>query len=243
MPPPQFDPFGNRRFAQIEADVSAINTKLATIAAGVASINAKLGPLLAAVNAPAWLTPAPIATPASPEAVTVVVTYSPVIDVGGQIYSLLDQIIAGEKIIEGLFPPPSSAKHIKLELPSLTRKGKPVPNYELPNDEVVTITIKTTNSAGMTEPVPTGDVFTAVSSNPASLNAVIGTDASGNPALVVNALVQASPNISVTVSDSAGLAQDVQIFDIVADVTPTNVVLDLADATHAPQAVPTAPGP
>ena len=118
-----------------------------------------------------------------------------------------------------------------------------MPNLELANDEVLTITIKTTDSAGATVPVPAGDTFTAVSSNPASLNAVIGKDAAGNPALVLNALVQASPNITVTVSDSAGLPQAVQIVDIVPDVTPTNIVLDVADATHVAQPAPTAPGP
>ena len=116
-----------------------------------------------------------------------------------------------------------------------------MPNFELPNDEVVTIPIMTQNSAGVTEPMPAGDVFTVVSSNPASLNAVIGTGTT--PTVVLNALVQLSPGLSFTVSDSAGLGVATQIVDIVADVTPTNIVLDLADATHTAQPVPTAPGP
>jgi hypothetical protein len=94
MPP--FDPFGTARFAQIEADVAAINAKLATIEAIDTAVNAKLGPLLAAVNAPAWLTPSVPATlasvPAAAEAAAVY--YPPVVDVGGQIYSLLNAIIA-----------------------------------------------------------------------------------------------------------------------------------------------------
>ena len=118
-----------------------------------------------------------------------------------------------------------------------------MPNFELMNDEVVTITIKTTNSAGVTEPVPAGDVFSVVSSNPASLGAAIGHDAAGNPAVVLTPLVKVSPGLTITVSDSAGLAVDAQIVDIVEDVTPTNIVLDLADATHVAQPVPTAPGP
>lgn len=119
-----------------------------------------------------------------------------------------------------------------------------MPNFELPNDEVVTIPILTQNSAGVTEPMPAGDVFTVVSSNPASLNAVIGTVGTPPaPAVVINALVALSPGLSFTVSDSAGLVVVTQIVDIVADVTPTNIVLDLADATHTAQAVPTAPGP
>lgn len=116
-------------------------------------------------------------------------------------------------------------------------------NFEIPNDEVWTFTIETANASGTIEPVPVGDVFTVVSSAPASLGAAVGTDASGAPAVVVTPLVQLSPSISVTVSDAAGLSSFVQVFDIVADVTPTNIVLDLADGTHVAQPVPTAPGP
>lgn len=118
-----------------------------------------------------------------------------------------------------------------------------MPNFELPNDEVVTITIQTTNASGTVEPVPAGDVFTVVSSNPASLGATVGQDAGGNPAVVLTPLVAASPNITITVSDSAGLAALTQLVDIVTDVTDTNIILDLADAKHVSQPVPTAPGP
>jgi hypothetical protein len=117
-----------------------------------------------------------------------------------------------------------------------------MPNFELPNDEVVTIGIQTTNSAGAVEPVPTGDVFTVASSSP-SLGVAIGATAAGNPAIVLTPLVQASPGITVTVSDSAGLKLATQVIDIVPDVTPANIVLDVADATHTTQPVPTAPGP
>ena len=118
-----------------------------------------------------------------------------------------------------------------------------MPNYELPNDEVDTITIKTQNAAGATEPVPTGDVFSVASDKPASLGTAVGKDAGGNPAIVLTPLVQVSPGIAVTVSDTAGLKVATLIVDIVQDVTPTNIVLDTADATHVAQPVPTAPGP
>ena len=118
-----------------------------------------------------------------------------------------------------------------------------MPNYELPNDEVDTITIKTQTAGGATVPVPAGDVFSASSDSPAAINTVIGKDAAGNPALVMNGLVQEHPDITVTISDSAGLVAAVLVVDIVADVTPKNIVLDLADATHVAQPVPTAPGP
>lgn len=118
-----------------------------------------------------------------------------------------------------------------------------MPNYELPNDEVDTITIKTQNTAGVTEPVPTGDVFSVASDKPTSLGAAIGTDKSGNPAIVLTPLVQVSPGINVTVSDTAGLKMATLVVDIVQDVTPTNIVLDTADATHVLQPVPISPGP
>jgi len=134
------------------------------------------------------------------------------------------------------------ASKIALKLPTRTVKGKIMPNFELPNDEVVTITIETTNSAGVVEPYPAGDVFTAASSSP-SLGVAVGADAKGNPALVLTPLVQTSPGITVTVSDSAGLSSATLVVDIVADVTDTNIVLDVADATHVAQPVPAAPGP
>lgn len=118
-----------------------------------------------------------------------------------------------------------------------------MPNYELPNDAVATITIRTTNSDGTVEPVPAGDVFTVVSSNPTSLGATIGVDAFGAPAVVLTPLVAASPNLTITVSDSSGLAQAIQLVDIVVDVKDTNILLDIADAATKPQPVPTAPGP
>jgi hypothetical protein len=131
---------------------------------------------------------------------------------------------------------------IVLCLPTRTVKGIVMPNFELPNDEVVTISIETTNSNGAVEPVPAGDVFTAKSSS-ASLGVAVSADKNGNPTLVLTPLVQASPGISVTVTDSAGLAQATLVVDIVPDVTDTNIVLDVADATHTSQPVPTAPGP
>lgn len=113
-----------------------------------------------------------------------------------------------------------------------------MPNFELPNDEILTITVKATNSAGAFEPIPAGDTFTATVSDLTAINAVMGTDASGNVALVVNALKQAATGVTVTVTDSSGLTAAVQVFDVVTDATPTALVLDLADATHVPQPVP-----
>lgn len=158
--------------------------------------------------------------------------------------NLLNAILTDVRIVLSILRKPATkATKIALELPYVTRKGVHMPNYELPSDGVATITIKTTNSSGVVEPTPAGDTFAVVSSNPASLGAAIGKDASGAPAVVLTPLVQQSPNITITVSDSAGLAQDVQIVDIVLDVNPKNIILDLADAVVTPQPTPTAPGP
>lgn len=119
-----------------------------------------------------------------------------------------------------------------------------MPNFELNNDNVYTIPIQTTNDAGVLEPAPAGDTFSvSANSNPAALGATITTLPSGGSALQLTPLVQASPNITVTVADSAGLKVATQIFDIIQDATPKNIVLDLAQAATTSQPVPTAPGP
>jgi hypothetical protein len=63
--------------------------KLDALAAQNVQILKQLAAILAAVNAPAWLTPPATAAQAT-------TLYPPVIDVGGQIYSLLNTIIADE---------------------------------------------------------------------------------------------------------------------------------------------------
>lgn len=110
-------------------------------------------------------------------------------------------------------------------------------NFELLNDQVRTITLKAQNAGGAFEPLPTGDTFTAASSDPTTGNAVMGTDASGAPAVVVNAMKRAG-TWTVTVTDSAGLTAWTQIFDNVDDVTPTALLGDLADSTFTTQPVP-----
>lgn len=146
------------------------------------------------------------------------------------------------RAVGGVLSGSSRPAAIVLPLPVVTRKGIVMPNYELLNDTVAAIPIQTTNSQGVVEPPPSGDVFTAVSSSP-SLGAAVSKDAGGNPTLVLTPLVQASPGITVTVSDNAGLKVATQLVDIVQDTTDTNVILDLAGAATTSQTVPTAPGP
>jgi hypothetical protein len=113
-----------------------------------------------------------------------------------------------------------------------------MPNLEILNDTIVTIPIQTQDAEGGVVSPPPGDTFTAVSSLPNSLGAsVVGSS------LVLTPLVQASPGITVTVSDADGLAQAVQICDIVPDLSPKNVVLDIAGETTTSQPVPPNPGP
>jgi hypothetical protein len=139
--------------------------------------------------------------------------------------------------------PHNQAVRIGLALPTITRNGVIVANIELKSDTIETVTITTTDAPGQTVPAPAGDTFTVVSSSP-SLTAVIGKDANGNPAVVLTAAVIASPGLSFTVSDSAGLKTITQIVDIVPDLTPSAIGLDITDATTVPNPTPpTAPGP
>ena len=117
-----------------------------------------------------------------------------------------------------------------------------MPNIQLMNDDVETITILVLDGAGAMVPAPAGDTFFANSSSP-SLGAVISKDTNGNPAVTINGMVQESPGLWFTVSDSAGLTVVKEFVDIVQDLAPKALSLDLATATHTPQAVPTAPGP
>lgn len=176
-------------------------------------------------------------------AAKILATLETIISNEQQILAALTEQTALINQILGWAVSPPAPTQIVLALPTITRKGVLVPNYELKDDTVATVPILTTNSAGVVEPPPTGDIFSVTSSNPASLTAAIGQTAAGNPAVVLTPLVQASPGLTFTVSDSAGLKVATQIVDIVQDTTPTNIILDLADATTVPQPVPTPPGP
>lgn len=157
------------------------------------------------------------------------------------VFALLDEILANTATIIGLLKRPKPTR-IVLAIPALTRKGVKMANFELKDDNVATITIQTADASGAIEPIPAGDVFTATSSSP-SLGVSIGVDASNNPALILTPLVQVSPGITVTVKDSAGLAQAALVVDIVADTTDTQIVLNTAGAVLSTQPTPTAPGP
>jgi hypothetical protein len=134
------------------------------------------------------------------------------------------------------FGPP----RIVFDLPTLTRKGVTMANYQLQNDEILTCRVNAINADGLVQPIPAGDTFTISVSDPTKLNAVLGADAAGNVTISVNALVRAATGITVTLTDSSGLAAAAQVFDIVGDVKPIGLTFDLADATNVPQDVPPA---
>ena len=131
------------------------------------------------------------------------------------------------------------AKRVSLCLPTIYKRGKKMANYELPNDWVLTVPIQTKDAAGDVVPAPAGDTFSVSVSDPASLKGVVGVDENGKPVATFNALVRLASNITVTLSDSAGLEVDTHVFDIVEDTEPTQDFLDFSDATHTIQAVPT----
>lgn len=115
---------------------------------------------------------------------------------------------------------------------------------QIDDDWVMSVPIVTQNSAGAVVAAPAGDTYTVTSSLPASLQAAIGTMADGTtPAVILTPMVQASTGITITVTDSAGLASSVSLWDIVQDVQATQLALDVSDATHVAQPVPTNPGP
>jgi hypothetical protein len=135
---------------------------------------------------------------------------------------------------------------ISLGAPLALKQGKlTVANIELANDEVLFIPILTDNAEGMPVAPPAGDTFSVVSDSPSLAVAIDTTTLAppGTPAVKINATVQASPGLSFTVSDSAGLTVFIQGVDIVPDTTPKAITLDLAHEVVQAQPVPTVPGP
>lgn len=156
--------------------------------------------------------------------------------------TLRDILTAIGNVLSGASKPTK----IVLALPTITRKGIVMANFELNNDEVYSIPILVDNAGGTPVSPQAGDAFSAVSSIPGSL----GVSVSGSVLIVTplvtlheNPAAPAPPDLFVTISDSAGNSSYIQVFDIVADQTPKAISLNLAGASVIPQPVPTAPGP
>lgn len=106
-------------------------------------------------------------------------------------------------------------------------------NYQLMNDSVDRIPIMGMDGAGDLVALPSGSTPTLKNSDPASLNAIID----GND-LVINALVDTASNITVEIDDGT-LKPFSFVLDIVEDVEPTSVALNLTAVTHTSQPRPT----
>jgi hypothetical protein len=114
-----------------------------------------------------------------------------------------------------------------------------MPTYRLLTGDRDTISLKAANPiTGKFEPLPKGNTYSLTNSDPASLNAIMGIDHAGGPALVINTLGGPAENIQVTVSDSSGLTPVTLMVDIVPSPPPRRLDLDVANAVHAPQAEP-----
>jgi hypothetical protein len=152
----------------------------------------------------------------------------------------LDEIISLLKSLRG----PNAAAQIALALPIITRNGKIMATFELSDDTVAAIAIHVTDAAGDVVPAPSGDAFSAVSSDPTKLTAMIGAIPSGPMAgavaLILTPLVKLASGLTATVTDSAALTSAELTVDIVNDLTPKAISLDVIDVVLSPQAVPSA---
>ena len=148
--------------------------------------------------------------------------------------SRLDQIIA--------FLSPKRPAHIVLALPIITRNGNLMANFELADDTVAAIAIHVTDASGVVVPAPVGDIFSALSSDGTKLTATIGAMPSGPMvgavALILTPMVKLASGLTVTVTDTSALTSFVLMVDIVMDLTPKAITLDVVDAVFTPQAVP-----
>ena len=114
--------------------------------------------------------------------------------------------------------------------------------FLLPVTWLLTIPDEALTAAGLVTTLPSGDVLTPLSSDPAKLGANQGTTSDGSPATLVNALVDGSVTpdevYTVILSDSAGLKPYTLSFKLVPDNTPTSLEMSIPGATHTIQDVP-----
>jgi hypothetical protein len=130
------------------------------------------------------------------------------------------------------------AVKLVLALPIVTTKeGNLMADIPLSNDLVYTIGVIGLDAAGNPTPLPSGDVVSAVASDTTALGVAIGTIGAGAPAVVLTPLKQNATGVAVTVTDTAGLTQDVATFDIGPGV-PKGLGLDFKNETTVSQPVP-----
>lgn len=107
----------------------------------------------------------------------------------------------------------------------------------LSNDLVYTVPVVGADQAGNFVPLPSGDVVSAVSSDTTALGVTVGATGTGAPAVVLTPLKQNATGITVTVTDSGGLTQDIATFDIGPGVAKS-IALDFTNETTTSQPVP-----
>lgn len=116
--------------------------------------------------------------------------------------------------------------------------------YPLRLNKVAHFVLTLQNPAtGALDPVDPADVFTATSSDPTNLQAIIDQNASGQTTLSVNWLHTTSPmltGVGVSITDSAGnTADNAETFDMVAPAfVPDQIGIDTAGVVETDQAVP-----
>jgi len=137
------------------------------------------------------------------------------------------------------------ANALALIMPTYTNmKGQAImANYSLPLDKIATFTITEMNTTtGTFDPVDPTDTFSIVNSDTTNLNAVIGVNAAGGPALVVNWLHTVDPvlvGVTVTILDTKGNKPYDQLFDMVQPAAiPDQTGLDIANVVTADQPIP-----
>lgn len=131
---------------------------------------------------------------------------------------------------------------IVLLQPTLTTlEGEPImAAYPLKTNVVAHFVLVLTNPAGGLDPVDPTDVFTVTSSDPTNMEAVVGTNASGQTEIAVRWLHKTNPpltGIGISISDSAGnTADNAETFDMVPPAfVPDQIGIDTAGVTETPQ--------
>lgn len=110
-------------------------------------------------------------------------------------------------------------------------------NFELPMGKTAFLAIHTVDKAGDVVPAPVGDVFFASSADETMIVASVELSGplQGAPELKMVSMAL-GVGIAVTISDSAGLQTDTILVDVVADLTPSAITVDEANAVFVPNA-------
>jgi len=120
-------------------------------------------------------------------------------------------------------------------------------DIQLPNDAVTYYPIVTLNAGGQVVPAQAGDTFSVSTTGTAQLAVAIAPlpvgspdgPPAGTPSVEFTPLVQTATDVPFTVTDADGLTAFDGAVDIVQDLTPKAIGLDLTSPVTTPQPVPT----